>query len=36
MFKTVLLAYDGSREGALALQEGALLAKACGAHVHLL
>jgi nucleotide-binding universal stress UspA family protein len=36
MFKTVLLAYDGSREGALALREGALLAKACGAHVHLM
>jgi nucleotide-binding universal stress UspA family protein len=36
MFKTVLLAYDGSQEGALALREGALLAKACCAHVHIL
>ena len=36
MFKKVLLAYDGTREGALALREGALLAKACGAQVHLL
>ncbi|HUO11777.1 MAG TPA: universal stress protein [Caulobacteraceae bacterium] len=36
MFRTVLLAYDGTREGALALREGALLAKACGAHVHVL
>lgn len=33
MFRTVLLAYDGSPEGALALREGALLAKACGAQV---
>ena len=36
MFKTVLLAYDGSEEGALALREGALLARACGAHVHIM
>src|SRR5215472_12788878 len=36
MFKTVLLAYDGTVEGAQALREGALLAKACGAHVHLM
>jgi nucleotide-binding universal stress UspA family protein len=36
MFKTVLLAYDGSPEGAIALREGALLARACGAQVHLL
>jgi nucleotide-binding universal stress UspA family protein len=36
MFKTVLLAYDGSEEGVRALREGALLAKACGAHVHIM
>jgi nucleotide-binding universal stress UspA family protein len=36
MYKRILLAYDGSREGALALREGALLAKACGAEVFLL
>lgn len=36
MYKTVLLAYDGSMEGALALREGALLASTCGARVILL
>lgn len=36
MYKNVLLAYDGSVEGARALREGALLAKTCGAKVTLL
>jgi nucleotide-binding universal stress UspA family protein len=36
MYKTVLLAYDGSLEGALALREGALLARRCGAKIVLL
>jgi nucleotide-binding universal stress UspA family protein len=36
MYKSILLAYDGSREGAMALREGALLAKTCGAKVVLL
>ncbi len=36
MYKTVLLAYDGSVEGVLALREGALLARTCGARVVLL
>ena len=36
MYKRILLAYDGSREGARALREGALIAKACGAQVFLL
>ncbi|MGD0192624.1 MAG: universal stress protein [Rhizomicrobium sp.] len=36
MFKRILLAYDGTVEGARALREGALLAKACGAEVFLL
>ena len=36
MYKTILLAYDGSREGLLALREGALLAKTCRAKVVLL
>ena len=36
MYNTILLAYDGSREGLLALREGALLAKTCGAKVVLL
>ena len=36
MYHTVLLAYDGSREGRLALREGALLAKMCGAKVVLM
>jgi len=36
MYKRILLAYDGSREGIIALREGALLAKRCGAQVFLL
>jgi nucleotide-binding universal stress UspA family protein len=36
MYKKILLAYDGSREGLSALREGALLAKQCGAQVFLL
>ncbi len=36
MFKRILLAYDGSLEGAVALREGALLAKRCGANVWIL
>jgi nucleotide-binding universal stress UspA family protein len=36
MYKRILLAYDGSREGLVALREGALLAKLCGAQVFLL
>jgi nucleotide-binding universal stress UspA family protein len=36
MYKKVLLAYDGSLEGAVALREGAILAKRCGAEVFLL
>jgi nucleotide-binding universal stress UspA family protein len=36
MYKRILLAYDGSREGLIALREGALLAKSCGAAVFLL
>jgi nucleotide-binding universal stress UspA family protein len=36
MYKTILLAYDGSREGARALREGTLLARSCGAKVLLL
>lgn len=36
MYKSILLAYDGSREGAMALREGALLARTCGARVILL
>lgn len=36
MYKRVLLAYDGSVEGARALREGALLARSCGANVFLL
>jgi len=36
MYKRILLAYDGSRQGAIALREGALLAKNCGAEVFLL
>jgi nucleotide-binding universal stress UspA family protein len=36
MYERILLAYDGSREGALALREGALIAKTCGAEVFLL
>jgi nucleotide-binding universal stress UspA family protein len=33
MYGRILLAYDGTREGAIALREGALLAKQCGAKV---
>lgn len=36
MYRTVLLAYDGSREGQLALREGARLAQICGSKVVLL
>ncbi|WP_158971096.1 universal stress protein [Chachezhania sediminis] len=36
MYSTILLAYDGSLEGRLALREGAKLAQACGARVVLL
>jgi nucleotide-binding universal stress UspA family protein len=36
MYKKVVLAYDGSLEGAIALREGAILAKRCGAEVFLL
>jgi len=36
MYERVLLAYDGTREGMIALREGALLAKRCGARVFLL
>lgn len=36
MYDTILLAYDGSVEGRLALREGAKLAQICGAHVVLL
>lgn len=36
MYKTILLAYDGSSEGRRALREGALLAKTFGAQVVLL
>jgi len=36
MYKTILLAYDGSHEGRLALREGARLAKTCDAQVILL
>lgn len=36
MYKRILLAYDGTREGMIALREGALLAKRCDAHVFLL
>jgi len=36
MYKKVLLAYDGSLEGAIALREGAFLARKCGADVFLL
>jgi len=33
MYRTILLAYDGSLEGRLALREGARLAQVCGARV---
>jgi len=36
MYRHVLLAYDGSTEGARALREGALLARSCGSKVTLL
>jgi nucleotide-binding universal stress UspA family protein len=36
MYGRILLAYDGTREGAIALREGALLAKQCGAKVYVL
>lgn len=36
VFRRILLAYDGSLEGAVALREGALLAKRCGAGVFIL
>jgi len=36
MYERILLAYDGSLEGAIALREGALLAKRCCAKVFLL
>ena len=36
MYKRILLAYDGSLEGAVALREGALLAKRSGARVFIL
>lgn len=36
MYKRILLAYDGSLEGAVALREGALLAKHSGAAVFIL
>ena len=36
MYRTILLAYDGTLEGRLALREGALLARRCGAQVVLL
>ena len=33
MYRKILLAYDGTLEGAIALREGAILAKQCGAEV---
>jgi nucleotide-binding universal stress UspA family protein len=36
MYRRIVLAYDGTREGRTALREGALLAKGCGAQVFLL
>jgi len=36
IFRTILLCYDGTREGRTALSQGAELASACGAYVHLL
>jgi len=36
MYKKILLAYDGTREGRTVLREGAELAAKCGAEVHLL
>ncbi|HCI98959.1 MAG TPA: universal stress protein, partial [Sulfitobacter sp.] len=36
MYRTILLAYDGTTEGRLALREGARLAQICNAEVVLL
>ena len=36
VFRTMLLCYDGTREGHTALRQGTELASACGAFVHLL
>jgi nucleotide-binding universal stress UspA family protein len=36
VYERILLAYDGSREGAIALREGAVLAKRVGAKVFIL
>jgi nucleotide-binding universal stress UspA family protein len=36
MYRTILLAFDGSLEGARALREGTLMARRCGAKVVLL
>jgi nucleotide-binding universal stress UspA family protein len=36
MYRRILLAYDGSLEGAVALREGAVMAKHCGAKVFIL
>ena len=36
MYKRILLAYDGTREGRTALREGALLALRCKAQIYLL
>ena len=36
MYQRILLAYDGTREGLIALREGALLTKRCGSQVFLL
>lgn len=36
MYRTILLAYDGSQQGREALDQGAKLASLCKARVHLL
>ncbi|MEJ2060616.1 MAG: universal stress protein [Gammaproteobacteria bacterium] len=36
MYQSILLAYDGSHQGARALREGAEIARRCSAKVHLL
>ena len=36
MYRNIVLAYDGTREGRAVLREGAELAQRCGAAVHLL
>ena len=36
MYKRIVVAFDGSREGRSALREGALLARRCGAQIYLL